>query len=87
VTTVLVDTNALLDPATLDPTWEPWSRAALDAAKDSATLVINAIVYGELAVSYPTVGAHAAVAGYRLLTRDATRYRTCFPTLELIAPE
>ncbi len=32
------------------------------------------------------VGAHAAVAGYRLLTRDATRYRTCFPTLELIAP-
>jgi predicted nucleic acid-binding protein len=32
------------------------------------------------------VGAHAAVAGYRLLTRDERRYRTYFPTVEVIAP-
>jgi len=33
------------------------------------------------------IGAHAAVAGYQLLTRDAARYRTYYPRLPLIAPE
>ena len=32
------------------------------------------------------IGAHAAIAGATLLTRDAARYRTYFPALDLIAP-
>lgn len=32
------------------------------------------------------IGAHAAVRGYDLLTRDAGRYRGYFPSVRLIAP-
>lgn len=33
------------------------------------------------------VGAHAAVVGVPVLTRDASRYRAYFPTVELIGPQ
>lgn len=33
------------------------------------------------------IGAHAAVEGMPLLTRDVRRYRTHFPTLKLISPD
>ena len=32
------------------------------------------------------IGAHAAIDGLALLTRDARRYRTYYPRLELICP-
>jgi predicted nucleic acid-binding protein len=32
------------------------------------------------------IGAHAAVNNYRMLTRDARRYRTYFPTVQLLTP-
>jgi predicted nucleic acid-binding protein len=32
------------------------------------------------------IGAHAAVAGLTLLTRDAQRYRDYFPTTDLVTP-
>ena len=33
------------------------------------------------------IGAHAALAGHQLLTRDARRYRTYFPALAVIVPD
>jgi predicted nucleic acid-binding protein len=32
------------------------------------------------------IGAHAAVAGHTLLTRDPARYRSYFPRLRIVAP-
>jgi predicted nucleic acid-binding protein len=32
------------------------------------------------------IGAHAAVSDIPLLTRDTSRYRTCFPSVRLISP-
>ena len=33
------------------------------------------------------IGAHAAVLGCAILTRDTRRYRSYFPTVQLISPE
>jgi predicted nucleic acid-binding protein len=33
------------------------------------------------------IGAHAAVRGYTLLTRDTDRFRSYFPTLSILTPD
>jgi predicted nucleic acid-binding protein len=33
------------------------------------------------------IGAHAAISGHQVLTRDANRYRSYFPTVRLLTPE
>ena len=42
--------------------------------------------YWALPVATATIGAHAAVAGHRLLTRDDARYSFYFPSVPLLTP-
>jgi hypothetical protein len=51
----LVDTNVLLDLVTDDPIWADWSIAQLEAASLTGALLINDVVYAELAVRYDRV--------------------------------
>jgi predicted nucleic acid-binding protein len=132
--TTLVDSNVLLDVATEDAAWYELSAEALASAANEGPLVINAIVYAEVSIGFPTIeelddalppdvfqretlpfeaaflagkaflayrrrggarlmplpdfyiGAHAAINGHRVLTRDVQRYRAYFPTVQLLAP-
>jgi predicted nucleic acid-binding protein len=133
VSTVLVDSNVLLDILIPDPEWAAWSSDALAHAAEDAHLAINPVIYAEVSVGFREVealedalpseilreslpwdaaflagkafvryrrtggarssplpdffiGAHAAVRGYTVLTRDPRRYRQYFPTLRVVGP-
>jgi predicted nucleic acid-binding protein len=51
----LVDTNVLLDLVTDDQQWAEWSVEQLEAASLRGPLLINAVVYAELAVRYSRI--------------------------------
>jgi predicted nucleic acid-binding protein len=130
----LVDSNVLIDLFDEGSDWREWSDAMLTACAARGPLVINPIVFAEVAAGFSSfddveaalpkayvrrealpweaaflagrafiryrqrggvrpaplpdfyIGAHAAVAGYTLLTRDARRYRHYFPKLTIVAP-
>jgi len=134
MTSVLVDSNIFLDMFQGGPA-SGWSRSSLVHVGSVGALVINAVIWSEISVRFPTeadlanaleglaihkaqipfeaafaagkahlayrlnggtrdrtlpdflIGAHAQVSGHRLLTRDASRYRSYFPDLQIIAPD
>ena len=63
----------------------PWAAAFLAGKAYVAYLRNRGTAYAPLPDFL--IGAHAAVDDLALLTRDVGRYRTYFPTVELLAPE
>jgi predicted nucleic acid-binding protein len=62
----------------------PWEAAFLAGKRFLAYRRRGGVKRSPLPDFY--IGAHAAIAKLRLLTRDAARYRTYFPSVELITP-
>ena len=131
---LLVDSNVLLDIFSDDPVWFDWSEGMLSRYAKTHDLVINAVIYTELSISFERIedleaalrvasisvlpitkealflagkvflryrrrggakastlpdffiGAQAAVQRLPLLTRDVKRYKTYYPSVELISP-
>jgi predicted nucleic acid-binding protein len=54
MTDTLVDTNIIIDLAGPDPEWGEWSAQALAAAGDDGALIVNQVIYAELAARYRT---------------------------------
>jgi predicted nucleic acid-binding protein len=50
----LLDTNVLLDIATADPVWLAWSEKQLRLAAAQGAILINPIIYAELAPAFAT---------------------------------
>jgi predicted nucleic acid-binding protein len=131
---VLADSNILLDVITENPDWGAWAQNALNQWGQRGPLLINPVIYAELAPEYAAiealdaaiadvglefreipkaalflaakahvlyrrrggtrvgvladflVGAHAAILGIPLLTRDPWRVHGYFPSVRLITP-
>lgn len=52
---IIADTNILLDLITADPTWSFWSENQLEAAAVRGPVVINDVIYAELAGRYKAI--------------------------------
>jgi predicted nucleic acid-binding protein len=50
----VLDTNVLLDIATADPTWLAWSEGQFRSAAGLGPILINPIIYAELAPAFAT---------------------------------
>jgi predicted nucleic acid-binding protein len=78
------DLDAALSPSLIRREHLPWSAAFLAGKCFLAYRKGGGSKRSPLPDFY--IGAHAAVAGMRLLTRDSARYRTYFPALEVLSP-
>ena len=70
MTDTLVDANVLIDIFGADQVWRDWSASELVAAHARGRLVINQIVYAEVAATFPTQRRLDDALGVRYYARE-----------------
>jgi hypothetical protein len=55
VPATLVDSNVILDILTEDPDWLDWSASALARQADAGSLVVNQVIYAEVAARFDRI--------------------------------
>jgi predicted nucleic acid-binding protein len=77
---VMVDSNVLIDVIENDQRWVEWSIGQLEAAMLDGGLVINPIVYAEIAAGFDDIESlEAAIAPFRLI-RESLPWEAAFMT-------
>jgi predicted nucleic acid-binding protein len=75
---VLVDSSVLLDVATEDPRWFPWSSAALERAAERSVLVVNPLIWAEVSVGFDRIEELDAALPSAVYRRDPLPYEAGF---------
>ena len=75
---VLVDSNVILDVVTEDEEWVDWSAAMLGRAADADRLVINPLIYAEVAVRFDSIESLDAVLPAEYYAREPLPWDAAF---------
>jgi predicted nucleic acid-binding protein len=78
MTDTLVDANILIDIFAADPDWRDWSARQLVAAHRTGRLIINQIVYAEVASSFPTQRRLDDALGVQPYQRETLPWEAAF---------
>ncbi len=75
---ILVDSNVILDIATEDKNWFPWSSETLANCAETHTLVINPIIYAEVSIGFDRIEDVDMVLPAGFFRRDAIPWEAAF---------
>ena len=74
----LVDSNVLLDILTEDPDWLDWSASALARQADAGPLVVNPLIYAEVAARFERIEDLEEALPVEYYRRDALPWEAAF---------